>query len=163
GHGNLTAGDPVLVNRVDRRCSAGGPGRIVVPPPVLNALRLTAGCELANRVVVAPGTLDVAEDGRPGEAHAAALERAAATGAALVVTEEVAPTPDGRVTSGSPGLWHDEHTDAWAKLAARVHDAGSRLALRLTHAGRRGATQPRRRGVDRPLPAGGWRLLAPAP
>ena len=162
GHGNLTARDPVLVNRVDRRFAAAAPGRIVVPPPLLTPLRLAAGCELPNRVVVAGGTLDVAVDGLAGEAHAAGLERAAATGAGLVVTEEVAPAPDGRVTSGSPGLWSDDHTEAWAKVAARVHEAGARLALRLTHAGRRGATQPRGRGLDRPLPAGGWRLLAPS-
>jgi anthraniloyl-CoA monooxygenase len=35
-----------------------------------------------------------------------------------------------------------------------------RLLLRLTHAGRRGATQPRSRGVDLPL-ADGWPLVAP--
>ncbi len=163
GHGNLTARDPVLVNRVDRRFSTAAPGRIVVPPPLLTPLRLAAGCEVANRVVVAGGTLDGAVDGRAGDAHRLALEAAAATGAGLVVTEEVAPTPEGRVTSGSPGLWNDDHTEAWAKVAARVHEAGARLALRLTHAGRRGATQPRGRGLDRPLPAGGWRLAAPSP
>ena len=35
-----------------------------------------------------------------------------------------------------------------------------KLLLRLTHAGRRGATQPRSRGVDLPL-ADGWPLVAP--
>jgi anthraniloyl-CoA monooxygenase len=35
-----------------------------------------------------------------------------------------------------------------------------RLLLRLTHAGRRGATQPRSRGVDLPL-ADGWPVVAP--
>jgi anthraniloyl-CoA monooxygenase len=35
-----------------------------------------------------------------------------------------------------------------------------RLLLRLTHAGRRGATQPRSRGVDLPL-ADAWRVVAP--
>jgi len=91
-----------------------------------------------------------------------ALEAAAETGAGLVVTEEVAPAPDGRVTIGSPGLWNDDQIEAWAKVAAAVHEAGARLALRLTHAGRRGATTPRGRGLDRPLPAGGWRLWAPS-
>ena len=161
GHGNLTARDPVLVNRVDRRF-AGAPGRIVVPPPRLTPLRLSAACELANRVVVAVGTLDLATDGLVGEAHAAALEAAAATGAGLVVTEEVAPSEHGRVTTGSPGLWRDDHTEVWAKVASRVHEAGTRLALRLTDAGRRGATRPRGRGLDRALPSGAWSLWAPA-
>ena len=162
GHNNLTARDPVLVNRVDRRFGAGPAGRIVVAPPLLAPLRLSEACELANRVVVGCPTLDVAVDGLVAEAHSVALEAAAATGAGLVVTEEVAPSPEGRVTSGSPGLWDDERAEAWAKVTARVHESGGRLALRLTHAGRRGATRPRGRGLDRPLPAGGWRLLAPA-
>ncbi|MGH9008344.1 MAG: FAD-dependent monooxygenase [Acidimicrobiia bacterium] len=162
GHGNLTARDPVLVNRVDRRFHGAPAGRLVVPPPLLTPLRLSAACELPNRVVVASGTLDVAVDGLAADAHLAALELGAATGAGLVVTEEVSPTPEGRVTSGSPGLWADDHTEAWAKVAAGVHETGARLALRLTHAGRRGATLPRGRGLDRPLPSGGWRLVAPA-
>src|SRR5207248_4871144 len=155
GHLNLTARDPVLVNRVDRRFAGAGPDRVVVPAPLLTPLRLSADCTVANRVVVASATLDGAVDGQPGEAHAVALEAAAALGAGLVVTEEVAPTPEGRVTSGSPGLWDDDHTEAWAKVAARVHEAGARLAMRRTHAGRRGATRPRARGLDRPLPVGG--------
>jgi anthraniloyl-CoA monooxygenase len=162
GHGNLTARDPVLVNRVDRRFHGAPSGRIVVPPPVLTPLRLSAACELPNRVVVASPTLDVAVDGLAAEAHRVALEVAAGTGAGLVVTEEVAPSASGRVTSGSPGLWNDEQAEAWAKVTAQVHETGARLALRLTHAGRRGATLPRGRGLDRPLPAGGWRLWAPA-
>ncbi|HYH49287.1 MAG TPA: FAD-dependent monooxygenase [Acidimicrobiia bacterium] len=162
GHNNLTARDPVLVNKVDRRFHGGSSGRIVVGAPMLAPLRLSGACELANRVVVACPTLDVAVDGVAAEAHSVALEVAAATGAGLVVSEEVAPSPEGRVTSGSPGLWNDDHTEAWAKVAARVHESGARLGLRLTHAGRRGATLPRGRGLDRPLPAGGWRLLAPA-
>jgi anthraniloyl-CoA monooxygenase len=162
GHNNLTARDPVLVNRVDRRFQGAEPGRIVVPPPVLAPLRLSSACEVPNRVVVASPTLDLASDGLVAEAHSLALEGAAATGAGLVVTEEVAPAPEGRVTSGSPGLWNDEQVDAWAKVAAAVHETGARLALRLTHAGRRGATRPRGRGLDRPLPVGGWRLWAPA-
>ncbi|HEV8626913.1 MAG TPA: FAD-dependent monooxygenase [Acidimicrobiia bacterium] len=162
GHNNLTARDPVLVNRVDRRFHGDPTRRIVVPPPLLTPLRLSAACELPNRVVVASGTIDVAVDGLAADAHLAALEGAAATGAGLVVTEEVAPSPHGRVTSGSPGLWSDEHTEAWAKVAAAVHETGARLALRLTDAGRRGATLPRGRGLDRRLPSGGWTIWAPA-
>ena len=65
------------------------------------------------------------------------------------------------MTSGSPGLWNDDQTEAWAKIAAGVHETGARLALRLTHAGRRGATLPRRRGLDRPLPRAAGGCSAP--
>jgi anthraniloyl-CoA monooxygenase len=45
----------------------------------------------------------------------------------------------------------------------RLHQAGSRVALQLGHAGRRGSMRPRSAGVDRPLREGGWRLMAASP
>ena len=66
----------------------------------------------------------------------------------------------GRITPGTPGLWAEDLAGPWAALAGEVAGRGSALALRLGHAGRRGATRPRRHGVDRPLPEGGWPLLA---
>jgi len=166
-HNNLTARDPALVNRAEANFAGAPPGRVLVPPPVLVPLSLSgsgAG-RLANRVVLALPAPDTAEDGRPGHEHTTALEAAASTGAGLVVTEPVAPVPEGRITSGSAGLWKDEHTEAWAGIVERMRAAGPevRVALRLTHAGRRGATLPRHRGLDRPLPSGGWRLAAPSP
>ncbi|HVW32430.1 MAG TPA: FAD-dependent monooxygenase, partial [Acidimicrobiia bacterium] len=131
GHNNLTGRDPVLVNRVDRTFSGSPAGRLVVPPPLLTPFRAAAEVVLPNRVVMAGGTLDAATDGVIGEVQAAALETAAASGAGLVVSEEVAPSPEGRVTTGSPGLWTDEQAEGWAKVVGRVHEAGARLALRL--------------------------------
>jgi len=46
------------------------------------------------------------------------------------------------------------------ELTAEGWAPPERVLLRLTHAGRRGATQPRERGVDLPL-ADGWRIVAP--
>jgi anthraniloyl-CoA monooxygenase len=157
-HLELTRRDPALVNEVDR-VFAGDAGRLTAPPPVLTALRLGGPAEaVANRIVIVPDTPDDAVEGVPGPGHQV-LVAAAGAGAGLVVTEPVAPVPGGRVTSGSAGLWSDDHTAAWAALTDAVHARGASCALRLTHAGRRGATLPRHRGVDRPLPDG-WPLFA---
>ena len=78
----------------------------------------------------------------------------------MVVSELVAVAPGGRITPGTPGLWADDQAGPWAALAREVAGRGAALALRLGHAGRRGATRPRHHGVDRPLPGGGWPLLA---
>ena len=59
-----------------------------------------------------------------------------------LVESSVAVSPEGRVSTED---------------AARPD---GKLLLRLTHAGRRGSTQPRARGVDLPL-ADGWPLVAP--
>jgi anthraniloyl-CoA monooxygenase len=114
--------------------------------------------------VLAPASGDEAEDGLVGESELVRLADAGAAGAGLVITEAVAPAPEGRVTSGSAGLWSDDHQVAWAAVTEAVHAHGARIALRLSHAGRRGATRPRQHGLDRPLPrASRWPLMAPSP
>jgi anthraniloyl-CoA monooxygenase len=158
GHLELTRRDPAFAATVDR-FFARRP-ELLVPPPPLFAPLGQRGLTLGNRVALAVGAEDDADDGRLAPAAAGRLAAAAGSGAGVVVSELVAVAPGGRITPGTPGLWADDQAAAWAALAAEVAERGSALALRLGHAGRRGATRPRRRGVDRPLPGGGWPLLA---
>ncbi|MGH8899873.1 MAG: FAD-dependent monooxygenase [Egibacteraceae bacterium] len=177
-HLDLELRDPALVNRVDRWYREQATGakaegrRIVTSPPLLAPLRLR-GLVLPNRVALAPAGLDRAVDGVVGQEGAAQVVDAAAPGAGLVVTEPTAVSAAGRVTSGSAGLYTDAQAAAWAALVERVHaETGARVALRLSHAGRRGSCAPRGRGLDRPLNGGGhppgpltsgWTLAAPSP
>ncbi len=181
--------DPRFVAAVDRwfaRTAAGGTtgaaggatgaaggavearGPLLAPPPLFAPLRLRT-LELPNRMVLSPPSEDEAVDGLVGERHELALARAAGSGAGLVLTERVAASAEGRITPGTPGLYRDDHTGAWRRLVERARlpggalPGGTRLGVRLSHAGRRGATRPRRGGVDRPLRDGGWPLLAPSP
>ena len=158
GHLELTRRDPAFAATVDRRF-AGRPETLVAPPPLFAPLGQRA-LTLANRVALAAGAEDDASDGRLAGGAAGRLAAAAAAGAGVVVSELVAVAPDGRVTPGTPGLWADDQAGPWAEAARELAANGSALALRLGHAGRRGATRPRRSGVDRPLPDGGWPLLA---
>jgi anthraniloyl-CoA monooxygenase len=160
-YANLELRDPVVVNRIGRFFED-APARIVTRPPALTPLSV-AGLEVDNRVAVAPVLGDDAVDGVPSPAHEETLVAAARTGAGLVLTSPVAVSAHGRVTSGSPGCWTSQQAEAWRRIADRVHADGARLALRLTHSGRRGSTRPRDRGVDRPLHDDGWTTLAPSP
>jgi anthraniloyl-CoA monooxygenase len=138
-------------------------GPLLAPPPLF-APFTTRALELPNRVVLSPPSEDDAVDGLVGERHEAELAGAVAAGGGLVLTEPVAVAPEGRITPGTPGLYRDDHASAWRRLVERARaGGGARLGLRLTHAGRRGSTRPRRGGVDRPLRQGGWPLLAPSP
>ncbi|MGH8998534.1 MAG: FAD-dependent monooxygenase, partial [Acidimicrobiia bacterium] len=160
-HLELTRRDPVLVNRCDRTYAGAGQS-LLAPAPAMVPLRL-GGAVIANRMVLSPETTDAAAGGVPGPEARWALVEAAGFGAGLVVTEAVAPSPEGRVTSGSAGIWSEAQQRAWAGIVAEVQAAGALVALRLTHAGRRGGTRPRHRGLDRPLPAGqGWPLWGPS-
>jgi anthraniloyl-CoA monooxygenase len=158
-YGNLRTRDPRYVDEVDRDFAE---RRTVAPPPMLVPLPLRA-LALPNRIAVTPAPAYRSDEGSPSEELRGGVARAAESGAALIVTEPVAVSPDGRITPGCAGLYEDDHTSAWSAIVEPVHASGACFALRLSHAGRRGSTRPRREGVDRPLAEGGWPLLAPSP
>jgi anthraniloyl-CoA monooxygenase len=135
---------------------------LLAPPALWTPLALRS-VTLPNRVVLAASPTDGAIDGQPEEAYAARLARHALAGAGLVITASAAVSPKGRVTPGCAGMYKPEHAAAWGRITQAIHQASpSRVALRLSHAGRRGATRPRSRGTDIPLRGGAWPLLAPA-
>ncbi len=133
--------------------------QLVAPPPMFAPLGLR-GMRVENRVVVSPGMVCPAQEGVPGAAYAEGIARAAGSGAGLVLTEPVAVGAEGRITPGDGGLYTPEQGAAWGRIVAAVHEGGAKIGLVLNHAGRRGATRPRREGLDRPLRTGGWPLLA---
>jgi anthraniloyl-CoA monooxygenase len=184
-YNDLTRRDPVFTNAVDRWFraeQAGDPTArtcLVTAGPGTAPLEL-GGTALPNRVVLACPPLDRADGGHVGAIHAGQLAALVDARPGLVTTELVAISPEGRVTPGSPGLWTDEQTAAWRDVLERARGTASRdaiagdergadsagpspVAVRLGHAGRRGATRPRHTGLDRPLREGGWELLAPSP
>jgi anthraniloyl-CoA monooxygenase len=153
--------DPVYADRVDRWFAGAAGARLAVasPPPAFTPISLR-GLRLPNRVVVSPVPRYTAEDGQPGPEHRKDLARAGESGAALVLTEILAVSPDARITPGDAGLYQDEHEERWAAIVEEVHGSGARIGLRLGHAGRRGSTRHRREGLDRPLRRGGWDLVS---
>jgi anthraniloyl-CoA monooxygenase len=121
------------------------------------------GLQLPNRLVVAPRPGAPAQDGAPTAAYGGGLGRAAARGVGLILPEPVAVAAEGRITPEDVGLYTAAQAAGWAAIVAQVHAGGAaKIGLTLNHAGRRGATRPRRAGLDRPLREGGWPLLAPS-
>jgi anthraniloyl-CoA monooxygenase len=172
-HLELERRDPAFVASVDRwfagraagavTRAGGGPGAIVAPPPVLSPLPLR-DVRLSNRVALEQRGLDDSADGSPGEDLERSLEADARRGAGLLLTEMVAVSSHAHITPGSPGLYEEGHARAWRRLVGRIRSGSdATVAVRLGHAGRRGATRPRGRGVDRPLEDGGWTLLSASP
>jgi anthraniloyl-CoA monooxygenase len=136
--------------------------RLLAPPAMWTPLALR-GVMLPNRVVMAPPPADRAEDGLPDARQAEQLASMALGGAGLLLAGPAAVSPEGRITPGCAGLYRPDQAEAWARIVARIQrDSPARVALQLSHAGRRGATRPRSRGIDRPLGADAWPLLAPS-
>jgi anthraniloyl-CoA monooxygenase len=145
---NLTQRDPDFVRRVDAWFGAQATGspdgaKRLTPPPMFAPFRI-GELALVNRVVVSAD-------------HD--LDAAACQGSGLVISEFVAVSQDGRITTETP-VFDRSYQERLRVAVERVHDAGSCIALQLGHAGRRGSMRPRAQGVDRPLLNGGWKLMA---
>ena len=138
---------------------AGGNSRDV---PLFQPLKLR-DLQLPNRVVVSPMCMYSAIDGVPQDFHLVHYGARAMGGAGLIFSEMTCPSAGARITPGCTGLWNDAQQAAWARIVEFVHGHGSRMALQLGHAGRKGATRLMWDGMDRPLEDGAWPILAASP
>jgi len=156
---NLKARDPAFVAEVDRWFNR---GRESVPP-MFAPIRLRE-LDLANRVIVSPMDMYVAEDGLIGDFHLVHLGSKALGGAALVMTEMVCVSREGRITPGCAGMYRAEHEVAFTRLVDFVHEhTSAKIGIQLGHSGRKGSTKLMWEGMDEPLGSGNWDLIAPSP
>ncbi|WP_426039505.1 bifunctional salicylyl-CoA 5-hydroxylase/oxidoreductase [Brevundimonas sp. DC300-4] len=160
-HENLRLRDPVFLTRVERWFAdqAGAPLTDDPPAPMFAPLRLR-GLTLPNRVVVSPMCMYSAEDGMVNDFHLVHLGGRALGGAGLVFTEMTDVSADARITPGCAGMYRPEHRDAWRRIVDFIHAQGSRIAIQLAHAGRKGSVErPWGPRADQPL-EDGWPLIA---
>ncbi len=164
-HENLRLRDAAFLTGVERWFAgrAGAPPSDRPPPPMFTPVRLR-GLTLPNRVVVSPMCMYSAADGLVSDFHLVHLGARALGGAGLVFTEMTDISADGRITPGCAGMYRSEHRDAWKRVVDFVHAQGSRIAVQLAHAGRKGSVEPPwGPRADQPLIQGGWELIAPSP
>jgi len=104
------------------------------------------------------------ENGLPNDWHLVHLGSRAVGGAALVMVEATAVSPEGRISPWDSGIWSDEHIAGFERITAFIKDQGSIPGIQLAHAGRKASIDVPWRG-DKPLSPqeGGWRPLAPSP
>ncbi len=119
-------------------------------PRLFSEYRL-GGATLHNRLVMAPLTRCRAINNLPNELMVEYYRQRASAG--LIVTEGVAPSPNGLGYARIPGIFSKEQIEAWKPFTAAVHEAGGSIFMQLMHCGR----------VSHPLnmPAG-TRVLAPS-
>jgi 2,4-dienoyl-CoA reductase-like NADH-dependent reductase (Old Yellow Enzyme family) len=121
------------------------------------------GLELRNRIFVSPMCQYSAVDGMPDDWHLVHLGSRAVGGAALVIAEATAVSPEGRISPDDTGIWNDEQADAWARIARFVRDQGAAAGVQLAHAGRKASTHSPWKGHGSvPAAEGGWETLAPS-
>jgi 2,4-dienoyl-CoA reductase-like NADH-dependent reductase (Old Yellow Enzyme family) len=122
--------------------------------------------ELRNRIVIAPMCQYSADDGCATDWHVIHLGHLALSGAALLVIEATAVTPEGRISPDDLGLWSDETEAALARVLGIVRRYSDMpIAIQLAHAGRKASTRVPWEGGEqiRPGEPRGWQTIAPSP
>ena len=76
---------------------------------------------LKNRVVVSPMCMYSSANGFANDFHLAHLGGFALGGAALILTEATAVSPEGRISPEDLGLWSDDHIPALKKIVDFAH------------------------------------------
>jgi 2,4-dienoyl-CoA reductase-like NADH-dependent reductase (Old Yellow Enzyme family) len=119
---------------------------------------------LRNRIAMSPMCQYVARDGFADDWHLVHLGSRAAGGAALVMVEATAVTPEGRITPGDVGVWDDAHAEPLARIARFIHTQGAAIGIQLAHAGRKASCDvPWKGGAPLTAAQGAWPVVAPSP
>ena len=120
--------------------------------------------EFKNRIVVSPMCEYSSEDGFANDWHLVHLGSRAIGGAALVIAEATAVSPEGRITPNDLGIWKDEHIDFLKRITDFIHAHDSIAGIQLAHAGRKASHAQPWKGGGLLLPeTGGWKTVAPSP
>jgi 2,4-dienoyl-CoA reductase-like NADH-dependent reductase (Old Yellow Enzyme family) len=122
------------------------------------------GIELKNRIVVSPMCEYSSVDGFANDWHLVHLGSRAVGGAALIIMEATAVSPEGRITPDDLGIWKDEHLDKLKQIVAFIESQGSIAGTQLAHAGRKASTSSPWKG-GKALPSTNpeaWQTVAPS-
>lgn len=121
--------------------------------------------EFKNRLVVSPMCEYSSGDGFANNWHLVHLGSRAVGGAALVITEATAVSPEGRISYGDLGIYKDEHIEKLKEITDFIHEQGSVAGIQLAHAGRKASHELPWHG-NAQIPShqtNGWKAVAPSP
>ena len=90
--------------------------------------------ELSTRIVMAPMTRSRAIDNIPNDLMATYYEQRNTAG--LIITEGVAPSPNGLGYARIPGAYSSVQTAGWRKVSNAVHQGAAKIFMQLMHVGR---------------------------
>jgi 2,4-dienoyl-CoA reductase-like NADH-dependent reductase (Old Yellow Enzyme family) len=119
--------------------------------------------EFKNRIFVSPMCQYSSDDGMPTDWHLVHLGSRAVGGAALVMVEATAVSPEGRISPWDSGIWDEEHVEGFSRITRFIKEQGAVPGIQLAHAGRKASTDaPWRGGGPVSEEDGGWQPVAPS-
>ena len=119
---------------------------------------------LRNRVMVSPMCQYSSIDGYANDWHLVHLGSRAVGGAAVVLTEAAAVTPEGRISPDDLGIYRDGHIEMLSRIFRFIEEHGAVPGMQLAHAGRKASTSSPWKG-NHPVSEseGGWSpIFAPS-
>ncbi len=121
------------------------------------------GTEFKNRIAVSPMCQYSSINGMPTDWHFVHLGSRAVGGAALVIQEATAVSPEGRISPDDAGIWSDEHSEAYKKITSFIKTQNSIPGIQIAHAGRKASTYSPWKGEGEvPKLNNGWKTIAPS-
>ena len=121
------------------------------------------GIKFKNRIFVSPMCQYSSKDGMPTDWHLVHLGSRATGGAALVMAEATAVSPEGRISAADAGIWNNEQAEAYKKITKFIKDNGAVPGIQIAHAGRKASTRIPWEGPG-PISQdkGAWQTMAPS-
>lgn len=121
------------------------------------------GLVLPHRIAVSPMCEYSSTDGYANDWHLVHLGSRAIGGAALVITEAAAVSPEGRITPSDLGIWSNDHVSGLKRITNFIHEHGSKAGIQIAHAGRKASmTVPWEKEQWVTPEEGGWQPVAPS-
>jgi NADPH2 dehydrogenase len=112
-----------------------------MPGIVFTPLRI-GKLTLKNRIVMAPMCMYSADtQGVAQPFHLSHYTSRAYGGVSLVIQEATSVESRGRISKNDLGIWDDFHIPKLQEIVQAVHQAGSKMAIQLAHAGRKCGVQ----------------------
>jgi 2,4-dienoyl-CoA reductase-like NADH-dependent reductase (Old Yellow Enzyme family) len=118
---------------------------------------------LRNRIGVSPMCQYSSENGVAQDWHLVHLGSRASGGAALVIAEATAVSPEGRISPGDAGIWGDQHVEPLARINRFIKTQGAVPGIQIAHAGRKASAKlPKDGGGHLGDDVGGWPTVGPS-
>ncbi len=119
---------------------------------------------LPNRIGIPPMCQYSAQDGMAAEWHFVHYGSRAVGGAALMIIEATAVTPEGRISQGDLGIWDDKQIEPLSHIAHFARQQGCVAAIQLAHAGRKASVGLGWQAQSALQESeGGWTVVGPSP
>lgn len=116
-----------------------------------------------NRIAISPMCQYSAQDGFANNWHLVHLGSRASGGAALIIQEATAVSPEGRISPSDLGLWKDEHIEKLQSINLFIVSQNAIPGIQLAHAGRKASmSEPWNGNLRLDESNGGWVPVAPS-